>query len=281
MTQARTPGTPEPGTPDYTIGFSDEQAEHLSRSNTVATSAAYLLPHLKPGQRVLDFGCGPGSISVGLARAVAPGGEVHCVDMAESQVELARALADAQGLDNLRFYVGDVTNLPFEDGYFDVAHGHDILAHVPDTGAVLGEVERTLKSGGLIACRELIGESCYTYPDFGILRKSWDIFEDVVATDGGHPQMGKELKTHLARAGFADVRTAGSFHSYGAPEEVEFIHKFVQRWLLSPELTETVLSYGAGTEELFRLLEEGYDRWKEHPGAVCAVAFGEALAVKP
>ena len=275
MTQPMTPGTP-----DYAIGFSDEQVEHLIQRNTVK-SAAYLLPHLKPGQRVLDLGCGPGSVSVGLAPAVAPGGELHCVDMAESQVELARALADSQGLDNIGFHVADVTNLPFEDGYFDVAHGHDILAHVPDTRAALAEVKRVLKPGGLIGCRELICESCFVYPDFGILRKSWDILEDIIATDGGHPQMGKDLKGHLAAAGFADVRTTGSFHTYSAPDEIAFIREFVHRWLLSPELTETALSYGAGTEELFRLLGEGFDRWKEHPGAVCAVAFGETLAVRP
>ena len=141
MTQPMTPGTP-----DYTIGFSDEQVEHLIQRNTVK-SAAYLLPHLKPGQQVLDFGCGPGSISVGLAPAVAPGGELHCVDMAQSQVELARALADSQGLDNLSCYVADVTNLPFEDGYFDVAHGHDILAHVPDTRARPGRGEAGVETG--------------------------------------------------------------------------------------------------------------------------------------
>ena len=275
MTQSTTPGTP-----DYAIGFSDEKVEHLSQNNTVV-AAAYLLPKLKPGQRVLDFGCGPGSISVGLAQLVAPGGEVHGVDMAESQVAMARGLADAQGLENVKFHVADVTSLPFPDDYFDVAHGHDILAHVPNTRTVLAEVIRVLKPGGVIGCRELIGEACYTYPDFGILRKSWDIFEDIVATDGGHPQMGKELKAHLAEAGFADARTTGSYHTYSAPEEVAFIHAFVHSWLLSPEMTATALSYGAGTEELFRRLGEGYDRWKEHPGAVCAVAFGEAIAVKP
>ena len=275
MTQSTTPGTP-----DYTIGFSDEAVQQLSR-NTAATSAAYLLPHLKPGQRVLDFGCGPGSISVGLAEAVAPGGELHCVDMEESQVELARGLAAAQGLDNLRFHVADVTNLPFEDGFFDAVHGHDVLSHVPDTRTALAEVKRTLKPGGVIGCRELICESSFAHPDFGVLRKSWDIYEDIVTTDGGHPQMGKELKTCLAEAGFADIRVTGSFDMYDTPEDVAFIHRFIHRWLLAPEMTETALKYGAGTEEQFRLISEGYDRWKDHPGALLAIAFGEALAVKP
>ena len=210
-----------------------------------------------------------------------PAGKSTALTWRSRRWATARTLARSHGLDNLTCHVADVTNLPFPDDYFDLAHGHDILAHVPDTRAVLAEVMRTLKPGGIIGCREFICEACYTYPDFGILRKSWDIFEDVIATDGGHPQMGKELKTHLAAAGFADIRTSGSFHTYSAPEDIAFIHEFVHRWVLSPEITETALSYGAGTEELFRLLGEGYDRWQDHPGAVCAVAFGEAIAVKP
>ena len=275
MTQPTTPGTP-----DYTFGFSDEHVEQLSRS-TAARSAAYLLPELKPGQRVLDFGCGPGSISVGLAQAIAPGGELYCVDMEESQVELARALAESQGLDNLRYYVADVTSLPFPDDYFDVAHGHDVLAYVPDTRTALAEVKRVLKPGGIIACRDMTCESCYTHPDLGIMRKSWDLTEDIIATDGGHPQMGKDLKGHLAEAGFVDIRVSGSFDMYATPEDVAFIRTFVHRWLLSPEMEATVLSYGAGTAELFTQLREGHDLWQAHPGAVCAIAFGEALGVKP
>ena len=107
-------------TPDYTMGFSDEMLESLRRY-TAEASAAYLLPYLRPGLRVLDFGCGPGTISVGLAKAVAPG-ELHGVDMEESQIELARAVTEANGLDNAIFHVGCVTDMPFEDGFFDVAN---------------------------------------------------------------------------------------------------------------------------------------------------------------
>ena len=71
----------------YTMGYSDEFRQLLNR-RSMETHAAHLLPHLKPGLRVLDFGCGPGTISVGLAGAVDPG-EVHGVDMEESQIDLA------------------------------------------------------------------------------------------------------------------------------------------------------------------------------------------------
>ena len=79
----------------YTMGYSEEFLQLLDR-RSAQSHAGYLLPHLKAGDRVLDFGCGPGTITVGLAKAVEPG-EVHGIDMEESQVELARAAADAGG----------------------------------------------------------------------------------------------------------------------------------------------------------------------------------------
>ena len=139
----------ESSTPDYTMGFGEEMIESLRRF-TAETHAGHLLPYLRPGQRILDFGCGPGTISVGLAKAVHPG-ELHGVDMEESQIDLARQVAQAQRQDNAVFHVGDVNSLEFEEGFFDVVHCHNLLMHVPDTHAVLIEVKRVLKPGGLIA----------------------------------------------------------------------------------------------------------------------------------
>ena len=173
-----------PGEPDYTIfGYGEEMIQSLMR-RTATTNAAHLLPHLKPGQRILDVGCGPGNISVGLAQAVEPG-TLYGIDQAESQVDLARAVAASQRQENVVFQVGDATALPFEDGFFDVVHCHDVLLHVADTRALLVEMLRTLKPGGVIGCREMIARSCFTYPDYGIINKCWEMFEDMMAADGG------------------------------------------------------------------------------------------------
>ena len=115
----------------YTMGYSEE-FQQLLRRRSADTHAAYLLSHLSPGMRLLDFGCGPGTISMGLARAVEPG-ELHGVDVEESQIDMARSAARAGGHANASFHVGDVTALPFEDNYFDAAHCHAVLMHVPDT----------------------------------------------------------------------------------------------------------------------------------------------------
>ena len=265
-------------TPDYTMGFSDEMLESLRRY-TAEASAAYILPYLRPGLRVLDFGCGPGTITVGLAKATAPG-EVHGVDMEGSQIDLARAVAEAGGISNTTFHVADVTNLPFEDRFFDVAHCHNVLMHIPDTRAVLTEVKRVLKPGGIIGCREMIGESSFTHPDFGVIRKAWDMFEDLLAADDGHPQMGKDLKSHIVEAGFDNVRVTGSFDIYSAPADIEFIYGFANKWFLSPEIVEAAIKYGASTRDLCDRIADAYDRWRRDPGAFCALAFGEVVAGK-
>ena len=146
----------------YTMGYSDDFQQLLDR-RSVHTHATHLLPLLKPGQRVLDFGCGPGTLSVGLAEAVEPG-ELHGIDIEASQIELARAAAQAGGHANATFHVGDITDLPFDDDSFDVAHCHAVLMHVPDTQAALAEIKRVLKPGGIIASRESSISSSFCIP---------------------------------------------------------------------------------------------------------------------
>ena len=266
-------------TPDYSMGFSDEIIDAYKRY-TAQSHAAHLLPYLRPGLRLLDYGCGTGTISVGLAKAVDPG-EMHGIDMEESQIEHARAVAGFQKQANAAFQVADVLDLPFEDGYFDVVHGHDVLLYVPDTQAALAELKRVLKPGGIISCREMIGESCFTEPDFGVIRKSWDMFEDLLAADDAHPQMGKELKKHLVEAGFTNVHVTGAFQMYSTPADVLFIHAVANQWFLAPEITEAAIKYGASTQELVDAIGEAYEKWKDDPGAVCGLAYGEAIAGKP
>ncbi len=159
------------GTSEYTMGYSEEFRWLLDR-RSLETHGKHLLPRLKSGLRVLDFGCGPGTISVGLARVVEPG-EVHGIDMEESQIGLAKAAAEAGGHGNATFHVGDVTNFPFEDDSFNVAHCHAVLMHVPDASAALAEVKRVLKPGGIISSREVIVASCFMEPRIGTMETGW------------------------------------------------------------------------------------------------------------
>ena len=272
-----TEATPAAGS--YTMGYSPEFLQLLDRRNA-QTHAGHLLPHLRAGFRVLDFGCGPGTITVGLAQAVHPG-EVHGIDMEESQIELARAAAADGGHDNATFHVGNVYELPFEDDYFDAAHCHAVLMHVPDTQRALQEVSRVLKPGGIIASREMIGSCSFNEPMGETTAEAWNTFIKMLVANGGHPEMGRELKSQLLRAGFSDVRASGSFDFFGSDADVAFLHAFINGWFFTPEVVAAATQYGLATQEQFDRWRIEIDQWRDEPGAVGGLAFGEATGIKP
>ena len=271
--------TPEAPAPTYTMGYSDEFQKMLGRRNA-ASSAAHLLPHLKPGLRVLDFGCGPGTISMGLAKAVHPG-ELQGIDMEASQIEMARAAAAAGGHDNASFRTADATALPFDDDAFDVAHCHAVLMHVPDTQAVLAEVKRVLKPGGMVSCREMIGDATFFAPDVGDLSGAMATFLKLLEANRGHPQMGKELKGAMLEAGFTGIEADASFESFSATEDVHFFHGFAAGWFFSPDVVEVITKHGLASPEQIDAWRRALDGWRDNSGAFAAIAWGEALARKP
>ena len=263
----------------YTMGYSEEFLRLLDR-RSAQSHAAHLLPHLKRGHRVLDFGCGPGTITVGLAKAVEPG-EVHGIDREESQIDLARSAAQAGGHGNVTFHVGDVTDLPFEDDSFDAAHCHAVLMHVPDTPAVLSEVRRVLKPGGIISSREMFVSSSFLEPGDQNTDAAWATFGRLLAANGGHPQLGRELKSTFLEAGFSDIQTGASFDFFGSGADVAFFHAFIIDWFYSPAVVGAAVKYGLATQQQFDEWRGAMDDWKEIPGATGAISFGEAIARKP
>lgn len=263
----------------YTMGYSPEFLQLLDRRNA-GTHAAHLITQLHSGMRLLDFGCGPGTITVGLAAAVHPG-EVHGVDMEESQIEMARAAAAAGGHDNITFHVGNVYELPFEDDYFDAAHCHAVLMHVPDTQAALREVKRVLKPGGILASREMIAGSSFIEPVGEHIPDAWTTFTKLLAANGGHPEMGKELKRALLQAGFGDIKASGSFDYFDTADDISFLHGFISDWFFMPEVVTAATQYGLATRDQFDQWQFEIDQWKGEEGAVGGLAFGEAVSRKP
>ena len=272
--------TPLGGTPDYTAGFGEVYTGYQLTLQAADTSK-WLLEHLRPGQRVLDMGCGPGSITIGLARAVAPGGTVLGIDMEESQLTTARDLAKQEGVSNAVFAAGDITGMSVGREEFDAVHLHRVLTHVPGTLAALEQARRALRPGGILFCREMITGKCFTEPDFGVLDEAWRMYEDLVSWNDGHPNIGRRLKETLITAGFVNVETRATFRTHQTPEERVPIHRMARAWLLSGEIAQAAISYGAATERGCARIAEAYDRWLRHPGAWMAQAYGEATGYKP
>jgi ubiquinone/menaquinone biosynthesis C-methylase UbiE len=103
----------------------------------------------RPGKRILDLACGPGTLSYPLARAVTPGGEVVGIDLATGMIELAQR--DAPPGLPLTFEVMDMEDLRFPDQSFDAAVSGHGLQFVPDLRRALMETRRVLKPGARMA----------------------------------------------------------------------------------------------------------------------------------
>ena len=130
--------------------YSHGHHDSVLRSHTWRTaenSAAYLLPHLRAGQDLLDVGCGPGNITGDLARRLAPG---RVVGVDSSSDIIAAARRDYPDAD---FVVGDVYSLQFDDASWDIVHAHQLLQHVPDPVGALKEMRRVVSRRGIVAAR--------------------------------------------------------------------------------------------------------------------------------
>ena len=68
---------------------------------------------------------------------------------------------------------------------------------------------------------------------------------------------------------------------FSAPEDVAFLHGFIMDWFFLPYVIEAATTYGLATHEQFEQWRANLEVWKGHPGAVGAVAFGEAIGTKP
>ena len=134
-----------PDRPRYTHGHA-ESVLRSHRSRTAANSAAYLLPYLRPGHRLLDVGSGPGTITADFVSLVH---EVVAIEVDEDAAALTRA--GAPGAD---VHVGDVHALPFADAEFDVVHAHQVLQHVADPVRALREMARVVRPGGVVGVRD-------------------------------------------------------------------------------------------------------------------------------
>ncbi len=214
----RLPRAPSSASKDiYTFGYSPAAIQMLA-GRTAEEQARFFLPYVRPGMRVLDCGCGPGSITVGLAAAVAPG-EVVGVDLEPSQVAMAQAQAAARGLATVRFVLGDIRALPFPEATFDAAFGHTIGMSFRDPIPALREVHRTVKPGGVVGFRELDFSGNLYEPPESAWQEFWDLYARVVQHNGGSVRVGKRLAGLLRHAGFERITMSASYQCVGTPEQ--------------------------------------------------------------
>lgn len=207
--QGPTPGIERP----YRVDAEWDRAVYARRTGQVA---AFLAPHLRAGMRLLDCGCGPGSITVHLAQMVAPG-EAIGIDLREDALAQGRALAREQRIANVTFQAASVYQLPYPDGSFDAAFACAVLQRLAAPLAALKEMRRVLKPGGLIGLVDGSLTLTFRYPTNALLDK-WDSLRALErAHNAGRPSDALRLRALLREAGFAQTQASGALTTEAGP----------------------------------------------------------------
>ncbi|MCA9101502.1 MAG: class I SAM-dependent methyltransferase [Planctomycetales bacterium] len=130
----------------------------LDNPFTKTNRAAFIVETLavKPGMTVLDAGCGPGRLTVPLARSVGPSGRVVAVDVQSGMLQRAKDKTQATGLTNVEFVAAGLGDGVLPESHFDRAVLVTVLGEIPDRTAALGELFAALKPGGVLAIVEVI-----------------------------------------------------------------------------------------------------------------------------
>ena len=254
--------------------------ESVLRSHTWRTaqnSAAYLLPHLRAGQSVLDVGCGPGTITADLALLVAPG-EVIGLDAAADVVGQAEAHGRSLGLSNVRFEVGDLYDLPYPDESFDVIHLHQVLQHVADPAGALIALRRVLAPGGVLAARDSDYAAFTWWPVDPLLDRWRAVYFAVTERNGHDAAIGPRLPAHARAAGFSEVTVSSSTWTYADPEARSWWGGLWADRVRYSRLAEQAVAYGFSDERELEQIAAAFGRWAESPDAVWVVPHVEILA---
>jgi SAM-dependent methyltransferase len=250
------------------------------RWRTAENSAGYLLARLQAADRVLDVGCGPGTITVGLAARV-PQGEVLGIDAAGDVLEDARQEARGQGRANVRFETGDVYHLAFGDASFDVVHAHQVLQHLGDPVAALAEMRRVCRPGGLVAARDSDYGGMLWFPDDPGLSEWRLLYQQVARAVGGEPDAGRRMLSWALAAGFADVEPSASAWCYAAPADRSWWGSLWAERLTESPFGDRAIEHGLATRQDLERLADAWLRWAASDDGWFLIPHGEILCHVP
>lgn len=150
------------------LGYQDEWLEGIPESSIesfAGTGNPFSVGEIKPGENVVDFGCGAGIDSLIVARMVAPEGQVVGIDMTASMLNKAKQAAQEAEIENVDFRQGYGEELPADDGWADVVISNGVLNLLPDKTAGLQEMARVLKPTGRLQIADILVQR--TVPDSG------------------------------------------------------------------------------------------------------------------
>lgn len=191
---------------------------------------------VRPGMRVIDMGCGPGTVTAMLAERVGERGRVFAVDRNPAMLAMARERCAAAKLDNVELVEGtfEIGELP--GGPVDAAVGRRVLMYQPDAAQSLRSLARAVRPGGLVLFHEhdatLVPHPTASVPLHDRVR-AW--LRAMLGNEGANVRMGHELFGAMRDAGL-DVVALRAEANLLTPETTYPIAEIIR--MIQPRLTE-------------------------------------------
>ena len=262
------------GRPFYGYDSPEVQEHYIGRG--ASPVAEFFMPHLQPGMCILDCGCGPGTITLGLAAAVAPG-EAVGIDIESSMVEQATTFAKDRQVPNVRFEVADITDLPYPDNTFDRTFCCAVLEHLPDPIKALKETYRVLKPGGIAALIKTDWGDPLISPESEAVTRFFDLFEGGFNHLGGSLNRGRHLRSMMLEAGFNMIDFFAAYGNATTPALVQAEIDGYIAWMENLPLFDQAVESGRVDRAALDKIKKGMKEWSELPHAF--IAKGRCVAI--
>ena len=227
--------------------------------------------------RLLDVGCGPGTITLDLAARVAPG-RVLGLEPRRDPLDAARANAADRGDTRSRSRWATCTRSTLPDDAFDVVHAHQVLQHLTDPVAALREMRRVAAPGGLVAARDADYAAMVWYPADPRLDRWLEIYEAVARGNGAEPDAARHLLAwaHDGRLR-STSRCSATTWCFATPEERAWWGGLWADRVTHSALADQAVERGVATRRSWPSWP-GWRDWAAHPDGWFAVVNGEILA---
>lgn len=243
---------------------------------TVANSAQYVVPYISTDSRILDIGCGPGSLTNELG-SLCRQGSVIGIDLSENVIEIAAATEHPE---NVSFEIIDAFHMPFDDNSFDLVHAHQVLQHVPNPVALLAEMSRVVRPTGVVAVRDSEYSGFTWSPKSSELEKWLTTYIAIAKFCGGEPDAGRHLKRWATEASLEIVNQSSSTWVFESTEDVKWWGETWADRVLNSNFADHAKSLNLLTDLELQIMHDGWISWSQCNPAYFIIPHDELIARK-
>jgi ubiquinone/menaquinone biosynthesis C-methylase UbiE len=251
-----------PNSQTYLLGHSEteelrlrKQAEELRQES----ESLFDRIGLEPGGRALDLGCGPQGVLDLLSERIGPSGHVIGVERNLESVATAKRFVLDRALANVQVVRGDATGTGLPADSFDLVHARLVLVNVPHGEAVVREMVRLARPGGMVASHEADYVSHFCDPQLPAWDRLFEVFKQLSSAKGIDLFVGRRTQRLFREAGLIDIQVQPLIHVYPDGHNRRAIF-----WQFLQNVGDEILDRGLLTEsefvELMAELQHHLDR---------------------